>query len=531
MTVARVSVLVAFLALVLTPFLFRSDRASTDRGGTPLIIITPHNEQIRYEFKRTFEAWHLAEYGEPVDVIWSAPGGTSEIRRMLQAQYAAQLRDGAPLGGNVDLIFGGGEFEHAELKNGVEIVVDGEVQRTSITVPVEFSEEALTSMYGGRSHIGTSRLFDEEFYWFGSALSGFGIVFNRDMLQQIDVPEPSHWRDLADPGLRGWVALGNPGQSGSVRKSFDTVLQRRGWVEGWRVLRRASANARYFSASSSKIPIDVSAGDAAVGVCIDFYGRYQAQVVRAAGDPDRLGFVDPPGESAIDADPVSMLRGAPNPTIARRFIEFCLSVRGQALWQFPARGESADPLNGLGPLKYELRRMPIRPEMYEAPYFDRMIDQVKLFELYDRPEAALVLNRDYWDYLPLLMSAMAIDTHEELKRAWQAIVTHPAYPTTSSIVSADAVSDPTLKSMLRLFDALPTVEGPEGTTFELQNPEHLATVRQGWLRGGWAEQRLWHVHANPRDVLRVRFTEFFRRNYEEIVRLATSGSRVHTKSP
>lgn len=531
MTVARLTVLVAFLALVLTPLLFRTDRATTEQGGTPLIIVTPHNEQIRFEFKRAFEAWHLAEFGESVDVIWSAPGGTSEIRRMLQAQYAAQLRDGTPLGGNVDLIFGGGEFEHAELKSGVEIIVDGETRQTSITVPVDFPPDVIASMYGGRTHIGTSRLFDEDHYWFGSALSGFGLVFNRDMLERIDVPEPSHWRDLADPDLRGWVALGNPGQSGSVRKSFDTVLQRRGWIDGWRVLRRASANARYFSASSSKIPIDVSAGDAAVGVCIDFYGRYQAQVVRAAGDPDRLAFVDPPGESAIDADPVSMLRGAPNPIVARRFIEFCLSVRGQALWQFPARGESGDPLGGLGPLKYELRRMPIRPEMYDAPYFGCMIDQVQLFELYDRPEAALILNREYWDYLPLLMSAMAIDTHEELKRAWQAIVTHPAYPTMASIVAADEVSDPTLRAMLTLFDALPTVEGPNDAVFNLVNPDHLGAVRQGWLRGGWAEHGLWHAHANPRDVLRVRFTEFFRRNYEEIVRLARDGSRAHAISP
>ncbi len=531
MNLARLFVLVAFIALVALPLLFRGDQVERTSGATPLIIITPHNEQIRFEFKRAFEAWHLAEHGEPVEVIWSAPGGTSEIRRMLQSQYAAQLRDGARLGGNVDLVFGGGEFEHEELKNGVSIVVDGTVRETSITVPVSFSAEELSSMYGGRTHIGTSRLYDEERYWFGTALSGFGLVFNRDMLEQLGVHEPSQWQDLADPRLVGWVALGNPGQSGSVRKSLDTVLQRRGWVEGWHLLRRASANARYFSASSSKIPIDVSAGDAAVGVCIDFYGRYQEQVVREAGDPDRLGFVDPPGESAIDADPVSMMRGAPNPEIAERFIRFCLSLRGQALWQFAARGENADPMTDLGPQRYELRRMPILTTMYQSPLFERMIDQVRLFDLYDEPSAALHLNREYWDYVPLLMSSMAIDTHDDLQQAWQVIHTHPAYPESDSIITADDVNDATLREMLTLFDALPIIEGPDGVAFDLANPEHLAPLRQGWVRGGWADAELWHPTANPRDVLRVRWTNFFRHNYQEIVRLAATRKAVRTPMP
>jgi hypothetical protein len=65
-----------------------------------LIMISPHNEQIRYEFARGFEKWHFAKFGQPVKVIWNRPGGTSEIRRMLEAQYRAALRDNRPVGGS-----------------------------------------------------------------------------------------------------------------------------------------------------------------------------------------------------------------------------------------------------------------------------------------------------------------------------------------------------------------------------------------------------------------------------------------------
>src|SRR5690606_10604504 len=205
--------------------------------------------------------------------------------------------------------------------------------------------------------------------------------------------------------------------------------------------------------------------------------------------------------------------------------------RGQALWQFPARGESADPMSELGPQRYELRRMPILTTMYQSPFFERMIDQVKLFDLYDEPRAALHLNREYWDYVPLLMSSMAIDTDDDLKRAWKAILSHPACPESSSIIAADDVEDATLREMLTLFDALPVVDGPAGVVYELAEPEHLAPLRQGWVRGGWADAGLWHPTANPRDVLRVRWTNFFRHNYQEIVRLAARGRAERTPTP
>jgi ABC-type Fe3+ transport system substrate-binding protein len=144
------------------------------------------------------------------------------------------------------------------------------------------------------------------------ALSGFGIVFNRDALDEVGRGEPETWIDVCDPALRGHVALVNPSQSGSITTAFEAILKRYGWIEGWRILRRMGANARYCSAASLQPPIDVSQGNAAVGVCIDFLGRFQAQALREAGDPDRLGYIDPRGGTTIDADPISMLRNAPH---------------------------------------------------------------------------------------------------------------------------------------------------------------------------------------------------------------------------
>jgi hypothetical protein len=274
----KITILVLFLAVLGLPFLFRNDSVVPPASARQLIIITPHNEQIRHEFEYAFEAYHAEAFDEPVDVIWSVPGGTSEIRRMLQAQFSSSVEAGDEPGGEADLVFGGGSYEHGALKRGVTVVVEGETISTSITQPGGLSEETLQQLYG-ENEVGGGRLFDPQGYWYGSALSFFGIVYNRDVLTERGLAEPQGWESMTNPAARGFVALVNPSQSGSVKTAFEAILTRLGWTRGWQILRRAGANARYFSASSLRVPSDVSQGEAAMGVCIDFYGRYQSQAV------------------------------------------------------------------------------------------------------------------------------------------------------------------------------------------------------------------------------------------------------------
>ena len=106
----------------------------------------------------------------------------------------------------------------------------------------------------------------------------------------------------------------------------------RGWENGLRLIQRLSANARYFTDSASKVPIDVSMGDAAAGLAIDFYARFQAELSRAPDGRERMRYITPGGGSSVSADPISLLRGAPHRTLAVRFIEFVLSADGQRLW-------------------------------------------------------------------------------------------------------------------------------------------------------------------------------------------------------
>lgn len=504
--------LAIFLLIIGVPFAMRpADTSRGDRPGVPrLIIITPHVTQITNEFGRAFEEWHQRVYGSDVTVDWRGPLGTSEIIKLLQSQYNAAVRRGdiAPDGScevgtvDYDIMFGGGSFDHGRLKRGDGVTAsvtnaDGTqtLRNVPMSVPAGFEQSRLDEWYG-ENRIGSGQLYDPDQFWLGTALSGFGIVYNREIMAALGLPEPRSFEALANPRLQAMVALADPRQSGSITTAFDAILSNYGWEKGWRLLRETTANARYFTNSSTKPPIDISHGEGAIGLAIDFYGRGQAQAIALPGQrPEdvRVGYVDPEGTASIDADPVSILRGGPSPEIARRFVEFTLSLEGQALWNFRRRGPGSPVVDGvtLGPRQYELRRMPIRRVLYEK-YADAMVDKVEPYRI-----ASSVRPAGWRDAIGVMMGAFAIDNAMQQRAAWRALVE----------ARADSNFPPSvLREMEAAFYAWPRTTLADGSLVEF-TPENFRAIRESW-RGAGRQRRA-----------EIAYGTFFREQYDRVLRL------------
>ncbi|MFO0963089.1 MAG: extracellular solute-binding protein [Phycisphaerales bacterium] len=490
-----VLIVAAIALLVGVPVVARRSDARPPADAATVIIVTPHNEQIRQEFARAFARWHQEQYGSPATVIWNTPGGTSEIRKVLEAGILAALRDGTEPGGSADLFFGGGSYEFDQLKKPLTVEAGGVKRSASVLVPVEFEPGYLDQVYGAKE-VGGRALYDPDGYWFGCALSAFGIIYNQPVLEKLGVAPPTEWIALADPRLQGRVALVNPAQSGSVATAMETILLREGWNAGWAILRRAAANSRSISASATRAPVEVAQGEAAEAIAIDFYGRFQQQAVSDGGSPGRVGYLDPVGKTAIDPDPIAMLRGAPHPQTARRFIEFALSPAGQRLWQYA-------PGTPGGPEQYGLRRLPASRVVYERDHerFTDKVDPWTLASVIPNP------NPNVRSFVAPLFVATAIENRALLREAWRRIAAHPEYPRDGSVLVAAKARDPKLRAMLEAFDAFPQVPAPGGATMDLGDERTLAAVREGWLRGKWKDARLWDPQDSPAEVLRQRFAQ------------------------
>lgn len=533
-------IILALVGIVAVPFLLRPRQASPEEADDTLVIITPHNEAIRHEFSVGFRAWYKARTGRSVFLDWRNVGGTSDIARYLDGQYDASFQNlwtskagrtwsaeieagykngrlpaGAPAavrqareaflksdaGCDIDVFFGGGPYDFSSQARAGRLVDSGIVALH----PEWFTKDVIPQAFGGEEY------WDKNHLWFGAVLSCYGIIFNRDALKRIGFErEPDRWDDLADPRFQGVVGLCDPTQSGSIAAAFENVIQqqihrrltllesgdpggdpgaqtaravRLGWVDGLRLLQLIGANARYFTDTSQKPPIDVANGDCAAGMCIDFYGREQQEAVRRRDTGDRIGYDSPVGGSAYSVDPIALLRGAPHRAVAVAFMEYVLSLDGQRLWNLR-------PGTPGGPGEFALRRLPVRRDFYAHGEW-RQYRSDPDTDPYSQGE--LLVHHDEWTgqlFVPMefIIRVMDVDTHRELAQAWRAIIAAP---------------EPARSRALAVMQDLSSVDYDQ--------------ARDGIAKGIVSKNKVDQVELS-RDL-----GEGFRRNYARAERIARGG--------
>ena len=88
-----IPILFSLCLVVAAPFLFRQPEIKSDAAEDELVIISPHNEAIRYEFTRAFAEYYRTTTGRSVHIDWRLPGGTTEIVRYLNSEIEASFRN------------------------------------------------------------------------------------------------------------------------------------------------------------------------------------------------------------------------------------------------------------------------------------------------------------------------------------------------------------------------------------------------------------------------------------------------------
>jgi len=360
-----------------------------------LRIITPHWEGIRYEYKLAFEKWYKEKFGEEVEVIFDAPGGTGVCVRAIEDWFKTHKES------QWDIFWGGGVDPYIKLKE------------EGLLTPFRPEEDPELAEILAKipDNIGGIPMYDKDDYmWFGTALSGFGIIYNKEALKRFKLPEPAAWEDLVDPRMFGWVSSADPSRSGSTHMCYEIMLQAYGWERGWEIITLMGANIRSFPEHSSAIPEMVAAGEALYGLAIDFYAWSQIAKVGA----ERIGYVLPEGLTVINPDSIAILKNPPDLELAKIFVKFVLSEKGQKLWMLPA----GDPE---GPVKYTLGRMCVIPELYDKLAGRSIVPlnpfKVKAVLKYD-PEK----GSKRWSLVNDMFHALIIDTHDKLVAAWKKLV-------------------------------------------------------------------------------------------------------------
>jgi ABC-type Fe3+ transport system substrate-binding protein len=299
-----------------------------------LVLISPHNESIASEFTWAFVVHYALTQGKRVNLEWrDVGGGSTGIVRYLRNVY--DHSDTA----EIDIVWGGGQVEFQKLA--------GE----GLLVPIKFAPDALANI---PATFGGLEMRDPKNLWCGSAVSGFGFIYNRPLVERAGLTPPRTWDDLAGGGCFGLICLADPMQSGSAAMAYEMIVQSAPtWPAGWAKLLGVLGNAKRFVDSAGAAANGPAMGEAPIATCIDFYGA-----IRVAEAPDMLVYVSPKGQTAFTPDSIAILKNPPSPELAQAFVNFVLSAKGQALWALKV----GDPD---GPVRNALGRQPIRSDVYD----------------------------------------------------------------------------------------------------------------------------------------------------------------------
>jgi ABC-type Fe3+ transport system substrate-binding protein len=259
---------VVVLAIVIgLPFVLRKSDLPTTMAENTVVIITPHTESIRQEFRRGFTEWYEQRTGRSVYVDYRVIGGTSEISKFLDSQYTNSFRNywenelgrewslevqeafnnpsveagqlpvedsieeaarraylTSNVGSGIDVFFGGGTYDFSS-QAAKGALVDAGIQDLH---PEWFVESAVAGELpvGIPKTMAGEQFNDEAGRWYGAVLSSYGIIYNRDSLAKLGIQsEPRQWADLADPRYFGQIAVCDPTKSGAMTQAFEMILQ------------------------------------------------------------------------------------------------------------------------------------------------------------------------------------------------------------------------------------------------------------------------------------------------------------------
>ena len=433
------------------------DDAIVQKDGKPLaelpevklVVISPHNIDIKNEYEMAFSLHHAREYGARVRIEWRTIGGSSSaILSHLRNVYENSDHSG------IDVVWGGGDV------NFERMAAEGILQPMQLAADVT---DNIPAVFGGL------RMCDEARLWCGSAVSAFGIFYNKRLLQRLKLPEPARWEDLGAPRFFNLVGLADPTQSGSATASYELIVQSGvTWQAGWAKLISILGNTKRFYSGTGDAAEAILSGEVAVTTLIDFYG-----INRMVKYPDTLVYLSPRGQTSFNPDPIAILKNPPHPDVAQRLVDFVLSKDGQALWALPVGHPK-------GPRKTALGRAPIRKDVYQTYAGEWLSHVVNPYEVGQAMNVDTGLWSASYGLLRPLVWAAAVRNVDFLKAAKKKLI--------DTNFAADR---------LALFNQL---------------PDNVATREAVTATNELLRDR------KQRDIIVTDWVAFFRNQYEQVAR-------------
>ena len=260
--------------LVLALLLFAGCRGD---GRTRLLVYSPHGKEMLEAYEALFEAANPA-----VDVQWLDMGSQEAFDRIRSeaANPQASVWWGAP-----QTLFM--EAAEADLLAPFEPAWAGALPATAK---------------------------DAQGRWYGTFLTPEGLLYNTEAVDSTQAP--ASWDDLLKPEWKGRIVVRSPLESGTMRTLWGAMILRQPSVEeGYRWLARLDVNTKGYPADPTQMYLQIGRGEAD----LTLWNLPDTYLQRKSYP---FAFAAPAGETVVLVDAIAIVKGAPQPTAARQFVDF-----------------------------------------------------------------------------------------------------------------------------------------------------------------------------------------------------------------
>ncbi|HAJ33205.1 MAG TPA: ABC transporter substrate-binding protein [Candidatus Atribacteria bacterium] len=172
-------------------------------------------------------------------------------------------------------------------------------------------------------------LHAEDWAWTGFYTGAIGFVSNVNFLKEHNVKAPTSWSQLLDPAFEDNIAMAYPYTSGTAYTTYATLVQMIGLektLDWWEEFDKHSIH-QYTKSGTACIAM-VGIGEVAVGIA--FSHDIMAKGINK-GYPVVMTF--PEEGTGYEVGGLSLIKGGPEPELAKQFIDWCYTIKAQNLFQ------------------------------------------------------------------------------------------------------------------------------------------------------------------------------------------------------
>jgi iron(III) transport system substrate-binding protein len=159
--------------------------------------------------------------------------------------------------------------------------------------------------------------FDDHDGSFTAARLGtLGIVYNTKFIKRA----PAAWGDIFGKDFNGAFGIANPALSGTAYMSISLLVKQ----FGWEFIEKMAANKSKIGKGAGQVVDDTASGELVGCIAVDYI------VLDKIKKGATLGYAFPP-EILVVPSPVAVIKGTPNLSAAKKFVDFLLSKEAQEI--------------------------------------------------------------------------------------------------------------------------------------------------------------------------------------------------------